>query len=496
MGLMRFKVHNRDRMSQDRAARAYIAGHDRVPWPSRSIWTGELLVIERPDDTSGNFHLPWEVDGYGELLLCTATLREREEPYFLELELARGKLNQIRNQIAEWTAIGLTVPERLTLRVREATRLFAQAATHQQDETESANLACQSLGTSLDAAVILTNSYADQALTARHRTDPQLPTLLGCHLGPSVLDESLSRQYLTGFNTAIMPVNWRHIEAREGNYDWSVPDEQAEWSLQHQLTLCGGPLLQLDRGSLPDWLYLWEGDFPTLLSFVTDYIETAVARYRGKVKLWECAAGTNVGYHMALTEEQRLRLTVRAIETTRQVDPDAQCLIRVDQPWAEYMTRGEWDLSPIHFADALARADLGLAGVVLDINIGYTPGGTPVRDALEYSRLLDLWAYLGLPLYLTFTFPTSTEKDPLAFREVSVMADAAPPDGWTPTSQRGWIEQVLPLVLAKRSVYGVFWGQLNDAEEHAFPHGGLFNAEGRPKAAMATLAALRQYHLR
>lgn len=495
MGLMRFLVHEQHRMTQERAARAYIAGHDRVPWPSRSYWTGELLVIERPADDSGNFHVPWDVDGYGELILGTATLREREKPYNLQVELARGKLNQVRNQIAEWQSIGLAVPDRLGQKVKEATELFAKAATNQHNLEECADHSNKSLIASLEAAHLLTSCYADQALAARHRQDPKLNTLLGANLGRQLLNDFTARQFLTTFNTSIIPFNWRDIEAREGSYDWSISDAQIEWCLANRLVTYGGPLLYLDRSGMPDWLYLWEGDFPTMMSFVSDYVETVVARYQGKVQLWECAAGANVGSPLALTEEQRLRLTVRAIETTRQVDPEAQCLIRIDQPWAEYMTLGEWDLSPIHFADALARADLGLAGVNLEINIGYQPGGSPLRDPLEFSRLLDLWSYLGLPLYVTLTFPTSDGEDPKAQR-AAIAAPGAMSGGWNAAAQRSWVEKMLPLILAKRSVYGIFWNQLSDSDPHLFAYGGLFSNEGRPKPALATLAAMRQYHLR
>ncbi len=495
MGLMRFLVHDTNQMSQERANRAYLCGHDRVPWPSQALWTNELLILERRVEDSGTFYLPWEVEGFGELMLGTATLRERERPYLLEVELARGKLNQVRNQIAEWTGIGLNVPERLQELVREATRHFARAATHQHDPETAAPAAMESLRVALDAVALLTSSYADQALSARHRTDPKLSTLLGASLGPSTLDEKMARQFLSAFNCGVVPLTWKHIEGREGQYDWSLSDHQVEWCQSNGLTAVGGPLLRLDKSTLPEWLSFWEDDFATLVSFVCDFVEQTVGRYRGRIHLWECTACTNTGTGLPLTEEQRLRLTVRAIEATRQVDPEAQCLIRVDRPWAEYMTSGDWDLSPIYFADALARAELGLAGVNLEVNVGYMPGGSPLRDTLEVNRLLDLWSYLGLPLYLSLTFPTSDEDDPLAFERGRPVPKGSP-EGWTPAAQRNWIERNLPLILAKRTVYGVFWNQLSDAEEHPFPHGGVFSAEGRPKPALAALGAMRKYHLK
>jgi len=495
MGLMRFKVHEKHNLSPEQVARAYVVGHDRVPWPCQSKFVDQVVHLRRPVEDSGNFQIPWIVEGFGELMLTTATLREREQPYNLIVELARGKLNQVRNQIADWQAIGLSVPERLSSKVRESLQTFSQAATNQDKPELCLEMAEKALVAGLDAANLLASCYADQALAARHRQDPQLSTLLGASLGPSLLDEFTARQFKTSFNAAQIPFNWQQIEANEGVYNWDLSDQQIEWCQANKLAIAGGPLLNLEEQGLPAWLKLWTEDFATLMNFVSDFVETVVARYRGRVQIWECAGRANVSDVLGLSEEQRLRLTVRAIETVKQVDPDAQCLIRIDQPWAEYMRESQWDLSPIHFADALVRADLGLSGVNLEINVGFQPNGSVLRDQLEFSRLLDLWTYLGLPLYVTLTFPTSTDEDKSAFGRGRPVASGNQ-NVWTPTVQRTWIEKLIPLFLAKRVVHGIFWNQLSDAVPHEFPHGGLFNAEGRPKPALATLASMRKYHLR
>ena len=151
-----------------------------------------------------------------------------------------------------------------------------------------------------------------------------------------------------------------------------------------------GPLLQLDRCATPDWLYLWEGDDDNLMSFAADYMRSVVTRYRGKVHLWQCAAAECCRM-FSLSEEQRLRMAVLAIEVTRQTDPRVLIVLMVDQPWAEFMSESECDLSPLHFTDALVRAEIGLSGIGLEINLGCWPGGTALRDVLEFGRLVDRW---------------------------------------------------------------------------------------------------------
>jgi hypothetical protein len=73
----------------------------------------------------------------------------------------------------------------------------------------------------------------------------------------------------------------------------------------------------------------------------------------------------------------------------------------------------------------------------------------------------------------------------LAGRDEEITADA----------QREWVERHVPLLLAKNSVQIVLWNQLSDAEPHHFPHGGLFDAKGKPKPALDALRKIRQQYL-
>ena len=65
----------------------------------------------------------------------------------------------------------------------------------------------------------------------------------------------------------------------------------------------------------------------------------------------------------------------------------------------------------------------------------------------------------------------------------------------TPESQRDWIERHVPLLLAKNAVQVVLWNQLSDAAPHHYPHGGLFDADDKPKPALDALQKIRQKYL-
>jgi len=45
------------------------------------------------------------------LVLSTASLMEREPRYHLPVELARGTLNRVRNQLAAWEQAGLVLAD-------------------------------------------------------------------------------------------------------------------------------------------------------------------------------------------------------------------------------------------------------------------------------------------------------------------------------------------------------------------------------------------------
>ena len=112
------------------------------------------------------------------------------------------------------------------------------------------------------------------------------------------------------------------------------------------------------------------------------------------------------GEALGLDEEQKLQLAGRVIETIRTVDSQAPVLVSFDQPWAEYMSRRDAELSPLQFAEALVRSDLGIAGIGLEINLGTAPHATLPRDLFEFSNHLDTWGTLGLPLLLSLRAPS------------------------------------------------------------------------------------------
>src|SRR5262249_26804448 len=104
MGVMNFLLPaNLSAKAARELERACVTGGpDNMPWPTQVRVEPGRLTVRRGVDESGYLVVPWEVDSAGLLMGATATLMERDEPYYLEVELARGKVNHLRCQAADW----------------------------------------------------------------------------------------------------------------------------------------------------------------------------------------------------------------------------------------------------------------------------------------------------------------------------------------------------------------------------------------------------------
>jgi hypothetical protein len=406
-------------------------------------------------------------------------LGERPEPYDLAVELARGRLNDVRNQLADWTLGGLVSPPRLDQLLTESQRAFARAATARRDPEAASAAAQASLEASCRAGDLLIEAYTSQVLEKRKEFGAKLPTLLGVALEPEPKRSPWLAPLLDGINSARLTCNWRKLAPTEGKYRWEEPDAQLAWCRAAKLTPTAGPLLDLRPAALPDWLWLWEGDFDEIQSMAVDLVRQALTRYRGKVGQWHVTHRVASGEILGLSEEEQIRLTARVLQVARQVDPNAQLVVDVDRPWAEWLASSNFQLGPLHLADSLARADLGLSGIGLEIAPGYGPPGSHMRDIFEFSRLLDLYALVNLPLHVSFVFPSAAGPD------LSGAGVGVEPEQWpsppTEETQHDWASRWIALAVAKPFVRSVCWSQISDALTHLYAHGGLFRHDQTPK---------------
>ena len=496
MGLIRFAVHPATLLDNWPEVHAgYLVGADGRVFPTRIEILDNIVGCRRTTSESAKFHVAWPVEGFGRLIIPTASLPERDQPYLLAVELARGKIVQVRNQAAQWELAGLKIPSEFVLPHRTAHRLFARAASLQSRPEEASKMACEALQYACEAAELLTRSYAAQSLAGRLLRFGTLPLSIGCDLQGTVPAPTTHDLFNSLFNAANVSVPWNVIEAVEGDYNWDMTDRQLDWCESQKLMVRGGPLLDLGANSLPEWLARWEHDVLNLQSFVCDFVETAVSRYLGRIRVWEVCTRMNTGSALSLSEEVRLTLTARVLDVARQVDEEAQLIIRIDQPWGDYQSRGQNRLSPLQIVDALVRSGVGLSGVNLEMAIGFKPIGSAYRDLLECSRLIDTWTMLDIPIFVTLVCPSDSIDDQFASPDIIVNSRI-----WQgacdESVQANWIDRMLELLVAKHRVAGVYLPHFSDATPHEFPNAGLLRADNSPKPLTERIISQRLGHRR
>jgi len=494
MGVMKFLLPSGlgGDAAQDLSRTSVTGGQDNMPLPAEVVVENGQLRVIRSVDESGSLLAPWEVNGSGRVMAGSATLMERPEPYHLPTELARGKLNQVRGQAADWRMGGLAITEPLERQLRQATMAFVRAVV---DPAAGAQEAQTALAEGFLAADVLTHTYIDQVFTLRHERQPKLETALGCRLDSTVPDNAGGGLLARAFNSVCLPFSWKDIERGEGEYQWDSADAQVEWALAHDLKVMGGPLIDFFGVNLPDWLGRRRRDLSSLCGCLCDYVETVISRYRGRIRAWQVSAASNTAQALARGDEELLWLTLRLAEAARQIDPTLEIGLGIAQPWGEYLVAQERTHSPFLFADTLVRSGIKLSALDLEIVMAVWPRGSYCRDLLDLSRLLDLYGLLGVPLQVTLGYPSATGPDTLADNALELDGGHWH-SGFTPQIQADWAAAYTALALCKPTVRTVLWSHASDAAPHLFPHCGLIDTHGNAKPALDRLRTLRELHLK
>ncbi len=476
--------------------RASVAGgQDGMPYPTHARVEDQRLVLTREVDESGSVLAPWQVDGLGRFMASSATLMERPAPYTLALELARGKVNQVRCQAADWLMGGLLMSDPLALQIKQATHAFGQVIADIPEPSAAAAQAEVALAEGFQAAHLLVESYVQQVFQVRHSRQARLEATLACRLQGQEPTGEAARALTGAFNAVAVPLSWREIEPTEGEFNWGPHDQLVEWAVSQGFKVIGGPLIDFSGRNLPDWLWERESDLLGLNGMLCDHAERVVNRYQHAIRSWQVTAGSNCAGVLAMRDEELLWLTVRLAETVRKLNGALEVTVGLAQPWGDYLAEQERTQSPFLFADTLLRTGLKIGGLDLEVVMGVAPRGSYCRDTLDLSRILDLYALLGVPLQVTLGYPSQpvpgTQADP----------DQRPGSGWwragySPEAQADWAHIFTSLALCKPFVRSVHWAHLSDAEPHQFPACGLLDADGQVKPALEALTRLRTDHLK
>lgn len=531
MGQLRFHVPNSQSYDPKIWSTAFFSGIEGIPWASHNWIENDCLVIDRKMNESGKLSIVWPTEEYGPIILSSASLRCQDTPYWLQVELARGTLHRIRGRAIDWQRLGLKLPEAFTSLMDRAVSQFVQSLITTNNPPLCVSLAQSAIDLAISSSKPLSRAFISQSLQARHQTEKQLSTLLGIKLTPDLGWQLGIESAIPAINTIHISMEMGHIESDSKSETFSIIDEQLAWAHKNSMRILAGPLINLQSHAIPKWLYLFS-DFESLYEAVCKHAVQVVERYKGQVQLWSAASGLNAPNTLGISDEQVLHLAVGVIQAVRRCDPKTPVILTIDSPWAEYLGQKVDGISPLHFADALIRADLGLSGLGLELNMNYWPAGSMPRDLIDISDLIDHWNILGLPLLAqvsgpcslqpdlysksksgivsTWTYPTapSWEQSQMSDSGTIELADTIPvPQSFSAsqidralasvTRERMPVNglEVIQMLLSKSNVHGIIWNQYSDRFEHVYPNAGLIARDGKPRSLLDGLARLRQLHI-
>lgn len=486
MGVMRFALPPGRSSEQDRALeRSCIqGGPDFMPWPSHAQVLGDELIIRRTTNESGALGVLWKVSTWP-TWLTSATLVEKNEPYHLLVEVLRGHIHYLRSQAQEYESSEWVFPAEQHEALQELTRQFARlVAREAQPDRLSALL---ERGLALGDALVERFCWAKWKASAQ--ADSRDLEALAERWGvvvwhpPATPSEEVPRF----FHALQIAFDWARICPAPGTYDWELTDALVSWATRRtgpDGLIVAGPLVDCTSRHWPPWF--WTLEYDQRRTCLLEFVETVVRRYADRIRVWEVTRGLNWPQGFDLSDADALTLAAQLVAIVRRVHGALEPVLGITQPGGEYLSRGGRILSPLVLVDSLLRYEVPVSAIHLELAVGIEPRSSYRRDSVRLSRLLDLYALLGLPIYVTVAAPAASGPDPLADDDLQA-------DAWQGASQElqsHWLVNTGLVAWGKPYVRAVFVEHWCDAFAHRLPHCGLLDGRQQPRPALRALERL------
>ncbi len=466
---------------------AHLLGADGVPLRGAVRFDGDRIVCELRSGEPAALSLLWDVPGYGVAQLETTRLPGRDDPYVLTLELARRRLMRINLKREEWGLFDYAGMEPIAADLDQARECFIRALSATSTE-DAAEYGAQSLRFGLIGAEKMTRFHAGVFLGRRQGSRGFAQPFLGAVVPASKQPAELLKTLGGRLDFVQLGFNWRDIQPTEQAAEFDAIDKWVTACKNAKLPVHAGPLLSFGVQSLPDWMYLWENDYESVLNYARDYVRQAVSRYAKSVKTWVVASGLHATDALSLSFEHVIEMTRLAAVTAKQSSGRGQVLIELTQPWGEYFSRNQRTVPPLLYAEMVSQSGIPFDGFGVQFLFGVQEDGYHLRDLLQISALLDRVANLGKPIHITGVCV------PSAPNQASTGLEACGGrwrSEWSETTQSEWLLAFLEVALSKPFVETVALHDVVDQETAAFGSCGVLRADRTPKAAYAQIAAWR-----
>src|SRR3954465_4217773 len=140
--MLRFRVfHEGVAPAELDLSTAYLVGSDSVPIRGEFVYDrGEIICRKRAVGPAA-LSLMWETKNFGTIMLETTRLPERDEPYILNLELARGRVMRLMQKREEGGIFDLADVPAINEKAMEARDLLLEVITQQAEAAKASELA-------------------------------------------------------------------------------------------------------------------------------------------------------------------------------------------------------------------------------------------------------------------------------------------------------------------------------------------------------------------
>jgi len=467
---------------------AYLFGADGIAIRRASItFKNGLLECERPSEETAGLALLWPIGGFGKVLLPTTILSERARPYNLNVEVARAKLMQIVNKREDWFFFDNI--EELADLSGSAQDLFIQAIQNISEPAIASKLADESLKKAIVFSEKMATKRAESLFKAKSASHSFGRACLGCRVDPQrVTDPGYVERLLELFGFVTIPISWAQIETHRGIYDFSTVDSCIEVLAEKKLVIGAGPLLCFSKQYLPDWLLRSKGGFEKILESAYQFVAAVVSRYSAAVCVWRVVSGLNAFNHFAFSFEQVLEITRAAIMATKAADNRAIKIIEVTNPWGEYYATTPNTIPPLVYLDMVVQSGINFDAFGLAMQFGSNQPGMHIRDMMQISAVLDYFAAVARPLYITDLEVPSQNGNGLYDGEVAGVWHKQ----WDQSRQQQWIEQFYKIALSKPYVDAVTYANLADTKASVIANSGLLSKRLEPKKSFVALKKLHE----
>ena len=454
------------------------------------------LFCERRSQGLAALNLPWPVRRGGKIILRTALLPDREEPYLLTMELARGRVAEVWRKKDDWGYAYGGPTEEIEKNFREAKLLLAKAETVLDTPLAASDLAEEALAQTValgeDAAV----ADAKQGIAIRRRRGELARVDFGCHWEAVQDHPRVGQRFGETFNYATVPFVWRGLEPREHEFEWKWYDDWIHWLEARGMVIKGGSLIRFSEQHLPDWVWIWENDFETIRDSVFDHIERCVQRYRGRIDHWDAVTGLHIENCMNFSLDRVIEVTRVCTHAVKRTDPASQAVLDILYPWGEYFATNQRSIWPYHYAEMCVNAGVTFDAIGLQMLFGAPGQGHYCRDLMAVSDMLDRFGSLGKPVHITAVgVPSAMTADP----ESALGGPKQEPGAggiwrrpWDEVGQSDWIDGFYRIAIAKPFITAISWRDFSDHQPHHVPHGGLLRKDAHPKIGYERLVGVRQ----